>query len=127
MPTLPWQQIMVPEAERSYAALISYLPLKNYLTIPRFLWYTLQIHQQLKHTPGMVGYTLRAKIVAKTFWTLSAWENESALETFVGQQPHSDVTKSLAGRMGATAFQRWPVKGSELPLRLENEVHRLVR
>jgi hypothetical protein len=118
---------MVPVAEREYSAMLTYLPLKNHLTTPRFLWFTLQIQRQLKQTTGVVGYTLRAKILAKTFWTLSAWENESAMQTFVEQQPHSDVMKKLAESMGATAFQRWAVKGSELPLRLDNELHRLAR
>jgi hypothetical protein len=124
---MPWRQFKAPEPERAYAALLTYLPLKNHLTVPRFLWYTLQIQKQLKQVTGVVGYTLRAKILVKTFWTLSVWENEAALQAFVGQQPHSDVMKMLAGRMGATAFQGWTVKGSEIPLRLENELHRLVR
>src|SRR5262249_31080494 len=51
------------------------------------------------HTPGLLGYALRAHICTRQFWTLSAWEGEVALQQFVGEQPHGHVMMALRGKM----------------------------
>jgi hypothetical protein len=125
MATLPWSEFAVAEPERSYTAMVSYLPVESFRTVPRFLWYVLQILNQLRHATGLIGYTLQARIFSKRFFTLSVWESEEALRRFVEQEPHRGIVRDLAGAMGKTEFRFFSVKGTELPLTFEKELHRL--
>ena len=125
MATLPWYQAVAVEPERSYAAMVSYLPVRRLRTIPRFLWHVWLIRRQLKHATGLIGYTLQARIFSKHFFTLSVWENEEALSRFIEQEPHRTIMAKLAGAMGETEFQIFSVKGAELPLSFKKELHRL--
>ena len=34
-------------------------------------------------TPGAIGYSMRAKLISRRFWTLSVWDNDKALMEFV--------------------------------------------
>src|SRR5215210_2679300 len=112
-----WKSLAAIEPEREYLAQLSYLPLKRYRLIPRFLKYTSQIESQLKESRGLVGYSLQAQLLSRRFWTLSVWEDEAALMDFVYHLPHSEVMQSLAPHMAPTKFSQWKIKGSELPPR----------
>jgi hypothetical protein len=83
--------------------------------VPQFFYYTGRIQSQLKSAPGLIGYSLLAHVREKRFWTLSVWENDAALERFVGQQPHRQAMLGLRRAMGATAFARWRLKGAAVP------------
>jgi quinol monooxygenase YgiN len=117
---LPWKTMIQASPEREYLALLSFLPLKQSRRIPVALLYTRRIAQQLKSARGLIGYTLRAQLLAKSFWTLSAWESEAAMRAFVQAQPHREIMAALAPFMGQTSFNQWTVKGAELPLRWDD-------
>jgi hypothetical protein len=121
---IPWKTLAVADSQREYVALLSYLPLKKYRTIPRFFRFTFQVQKQLRDTPGVLGYSVRAKILSRNFWTLSAWEDEKTLMEFVRKVPHGEVMKALAPHMGPTEFTRWKVPGARLPLRWEEAMQR---
>lgn len=121
---MPWTALAKVDADREYQALLSYLPLKTYAAVPRFFLFTFQIQKQLRGTPGVVGYALRAKPMNRKFWTLSAWEDDKALMDFVRKLPHSEAMKKLAARMDRTAFTRWKTPGSALPLKWEEAMQR---
>jgi heme-degrading monooxygenase HmoA len=93
--------------------LATHLPLDSYLATPRFLRLVRSVQRQLSGTPGLVGYTLLAKPLKRQYWTLSMWDDESALQAFVGTKPHLDVMSTLSGDMGSTQFVRWQVRGAE--------------
>ena len=116
MPAKPWQQIAEPAADREYVALLSYLPLKSYWRLPAFTAYTIRVIGQLASAKGLIGYTLLARPLSKKAWTLSAWEDNDALENFVEDPPHVRIMTALAPHLAKTAFMRWTVKGSALPL-----------
>ena len=124
MAEFPWQSHSPAAPERDYVALLSYLPLKTGWSIPRLLLYNARIRRQLRTSAGRVGYSLRARLAAKWFWTLSVWEDETALQAFVAALPHAAVMKALAPHMGATHFTRWTVKGSDLPLQWDDALKR---
>ena len=125
MPAKPWTSISSPSRDGDYVALLSYLPLKSYGRILPFMYYTMQINQQLASAPGLVGYSLLGRPLSKRFWTLSAWESEEALRAFVQRPPHVRVMSALAAHMDKTEFVRWPVKGSQLPLNWDEALARL--
>ena len=115
------------EPEKSYVAMLSHLPLRRLRTLPYFIWCTWQIQDQLKLASGLIGYTLRAKILRKESFTLSLWENEAALQRFVQTDPHRQVMRDLVGCLNQPEFQIWTVQGSEAPLVFERELHRLTQ
>lgn len=120
----PWKALAPTDSHLEYLALLSYLPLKTHWAIFRFLRFTLQIQKQLRNTPGVLGYSLRAKPMSRNFWTLSAWEDDKALREFVVRLPHGNAMKALTPHMGPTAFTRWKVSGSAIPLRWEEAMQR---
>ena len=110
-----WKSFRVADNDRECLALLSYLPLKKFWTIPKFLWRTSKIERQLSESRGLIGYSLHAEFLKKRFWTLSVWEDESSLRAFVSHLPHSRTMIDLAPHMAQTKFTRWKVKGSALP------------
>ena len=115
MAEMPWHSHSGAVPERDYVALLSYLPLRSSWRIPWLLLYNVRIQRQLRASFGLIGYSLRAQLAAKRFWTLSVWEDEAALQRFVAAPPHVAIMKALVPHMGATRFTRWTVKGSDLP------------
>lgn len=121
---MPWTTLGAIEPGREYLVLLSYLPLRTFSKIPGFFRYTFQIQGQLRKTAGAVGYSMRAKLLSRKFWTLSAWESDRALIDFVGRMPHAGTMKTLNPYMGATKFTRWRVPGSALPPKWEDAMRR---
>ena len=76
----PWKLLVTPEKDREYLALLSYLPLNRYSKLPLFMRYSMQIMKQIAESPGAIGYTMRAKLFSRRFWTLSVWERFSRLD-----------------------------------------------
>jgi quinol monooxygenase YgiN len=113
-----------PDKNREYFALLSSLPLSEYRAIPGFLRFSSQIQKQLRATPGVIGYSLRAKLLSRNFWTLSAWADEKALTDFVAKIPHEQAMQAMMPHMGPTKFTKWKVLGSALPLQWEEAMQR---
>jgi len=121
----PWITFAPAEAQREYHALLSYLPLNKYWAIPGFIRFSLQIQQQLRSTPGVIGYSLRAKILSRNFWTLSVWQDQNTLMDFVAKIPHGEAMKAMIPHMGSSRFAQWKVAGSSLPLSWDEAMQRL--
>jgi quinol monooxygenase YgiN len=120
----PWIMFGLPDKSHEYFALLSCLPLNKYRAIPGFLRFSSQIQKQLRATPGVIGYSLRAKLLSRNFWTLSAWADEKALTDFVAKIPHEQAMQAMMPHMGPTKFTKWKVLGSALPLRWEEVIPR---
>ncbi|HUG31266.1 MAG TPA: DUF3291 domain-containing protein [Acidimicrobiia bacterium] len=117
MPAIPWRNLSRVEPGREYLVMASRLPLISHWRIPMFMRLTLVVARQLNRTPGLVGYGLLARPIAKTFWTLSAWEDRQALAAFTRAMPHLQVMKDLQPHMmSTTKFTQWAVPGSSLPV-----------
>jgi hypothetical protein len=124
MPASPWRCVRATDPYKEYLALLSLLPLKRFWRVPSFLIYTLRIARQLQRSPGLMGYSLRAELLTGRFWTLSVWENESALQEFVRAAPHEETMRALIPHMGPTRFVRWTVLGAHLPVRWDEALRR---
>ena len=111
----PWTIVAPPAADREYTALISHLPLKRFRMIPKFLRYSGAVSKQLEGTRGLLGFSFRAKILARDFYTLSVWEDERALDDFVRAEPHRGTMGTMRPHMAEPKFVRWMVSGSEVP------------
>jgi hypothetical protein len=126
MPTIPWRTTAEVTPDRNYLILASQLPLRSHRMIPRFLGLTLSVVRQLERTEGVVGYSLFAQPLKRTFWTLSAWTDQHALDAFVRTMPHLGVMGKLRPHMGPTRFTTWSVAGSALPVPWAEAVERVM-
>ena len=117
MPALPWSRISTVEPGTELTVMASKLPLRSYRHIPSFLRWTMRIRGQLAHTPGLVGYSLDAHPLKKTFWTVSAWTGSAAMEEFVRQDPHAAGMTAIRPNMARSTFVFWTVQPDDLPLR----------
>jgi hypothetical protein len=127
MPAISWKSFGRAEPEQQYLVLLSFLPLKHGWRVPWFLFHTVRIMNQLKRSRGLLGYSLLAQPLAKRFWTLSVWEEESSLRGFVEAQPHVRTMAVMAPHMDKTKFVRWTVKGSEIPPHWDDALRRWAR
>ncbi len=125
MPSLPWFRVSTAEPGTELTVMASRLPLRRHRHIPGFLRWTMRIRRQLSDTPGLVGYSLDARLVRKTFWTLSAWASREELEAFVRTNPHRTAMDDLRPRMGQPTFAFWTVSSEDLPLRWDDARRRI--
>ena len=117
MPALPWLKASAADSDTELTVMASRLPLQAYRHIPGFLRWTMRIRGQLAEALGLVGYSLDARLVRKTFWTLSAWTSREALEAFVRRDPHQAGTTAIRPQMGEPTFVFWTATPKDLPLR----------
>src|SRR6266852_9480178 len=114
---LPWKTLAPPDSNREYLALLSFLPLKHYRMIPKFLWLTFETQRQLHKSKGLIGYSLHAQPLRRRFLTLSVWEDQQSLMDFVRQAPHGQIMQTLAPHMDKMQFVQRKVKASDIPLK----------
>ncbi|HTV12052.1 MAG TPA: hypothetical protein VME20_09330 [Acidimicrobiales bacterium] len=117
MPATPWVQRARPAPGAQYLAMASRLPLQHHRSVPGFLRDALFVQKQLAKSPGLVGYTLKADIFSKTFWTFSVWETQSQLDAFARSEPHRSIIERLRPHMGETRFEFFPVQGATIPMK----------
>ena len=115
MPALPWLSVGTPAPDADLIVMASRLPLRSHGDIPRFLRRTWLIRRQLTRSPGLIGYSLDAHILAKTFWTVSAWQSRSHLNTFDRTSPHVEAKGALRSAMLPSTFVMWRCAPDDLP------------
>jgi hypothetical protein len=96
-----------------YVMMASHLPLKRIRSTGRFVRAVARVRKQLASAEGLVGYTLRAKPLARDYWTLSVWADRSALQAFMRTEPHVVLMNSLKPIMGPTKFVQWEIDGDD--------------
>jgi heme-degrading monooxygenase HmoA len=116
MPALPWKRTEDVDPDAELVVMGSRLPLRSHLRIPGFLAATLRIRGQLATAPGLVGYALDAQLLAKTFWTVSAWRSREELKAFAATDPHRRDVGRIRPRMAPTTFVFWTARAGELPI-----------
>jgi quinol monooxygenase YgiN len=113
MPDIPWTATGQLEPGHDYVVMASHLPLRSVTSTLRFFRAVAAVRKQLRSAPGLVGYTLRAKPLARDYWTLSVWTDRSALQTFMGTPPHVGVMSSLKPYMRPTKFIQWNITAAD--------------
>ena len=112
----PWKSFASPRDDKVYLALLSFLPLKRYRSIPKLARFAMETMRQLAKSHGLIGYSLLAELTRKRFWTVSVWDDRQSLMDFVEQMPHSRIMQDLAPHMDKTQFVEWTVRASEIPI-----------
>jgi len=113
VPDLPWTARGEMEPGTGYLVMASHLPLKRITATVRFFRAVSAVRRQLATADGLIGYTLRAKPLAGDYWTLSAWNDDTALREFMRTAPHIQVMTSLKPLMGPTKFVTWTASAAD--------------
>ncbi|HEY2638427.1 MAG TPA: hypothetical protein VGI66_00900 [Streptosporangiaceae bacterium] len=110
---LPWTTRAEMQPGSEYLVMASHLPLLRLTSTVRFFRAVSAIRKQLAGADGLVGYTLRAKPLARDYWTLSVWQDDAALRAFMRTPPHVGVMSSLRPLMGPTKFVTWQASAAD--------------
>ena len=126
MPTLPWTSPKaMPLAEGAVTVMASHFELRRRLDALPFLIAAVRVKRQMLASPGAMGVSLVAKPLRRTFWTLSAWQDEAALRATVGGEPHRRVMRQFRPRMAGSSFVTWSTDASALPVGWDEALRRL--
>jgi len=113
MPDLSWTARAEMEPGTGYLVMASHLPLTRLTSTVRFFRGVTAVRRQLATADGLVGYTLRAKPLARDYWTLSVWTDDLALRQFMRTAPHLQLMSSLKPFMGPTKFVTWTISAAD--------------
>jgi Domain of unknown function (DUF3291) len=113
VPDLPWTARAEMEPGTGYLVMASHLPLKRITATVRFFRAVSAVRKQLATADGLIGYTLRAGPLARDYWTLSVWNDNTALREFMRTSPHVQVMTSFKPYMGPTKFVTWTISAAD--------------
>jgi hypothetical protein len=75
----------------------------------------MRVRAQVRRSPGAIGVSLVAQPASRTFWTLSAWTGQAAIDAFVGTAPHRDIMRTFHDAMEGASFVTWTVGTDAVP------------
>jgi hypothetical protein len=91
---------------------VSRLELARARDVPGFLLAALQIRRAALQMPGSGGLSLRADPRRRTFWTLSAWSDQTAIASFMRSDAHRTVMAKYRNRVAGSHFHTWVEDGA---------------
>jgi heme-degrading monooxygenase HmoA len=92
----------------------SVLRLDSVRRAPGFLRAAMAIRQQVLRADGAVGVSLSTAL-PRTFFTLSAWRDRDALNSFVRSEPHISTIRRYRSAMTDSRFVFWDTSAATLP------------
>ena len=93
---------------------VTRLRVRSFRYMPGFLWYTLRSNRQAKRADGNLGVGL-LNDAHSTFWTRTAWVDESAMRAFMLAPPHSIAMVKLLDWCDEAYLVHWTQESAELP------------
>ncbi|MET9321047.1 DUF3291 domain-containing protein [Streptomyces sp. NPDC003038] len=116
MPDIPWSTPTAADPDAEVCVMASRFETTTLAGALTFLLKAPGIVRQIRKAPGAHGVALRARVLGRTFLTLSAWQDRDALYRFARGEPHLSRSRAAAASMKESAFTFWTVKASELPI-----------
>jgi hypothetical protein len=129
---LPWGAASQPPADGGAGGAGAYVMASKFeLTSswrsPAFMTAAIPAWRQARRSPGVLGVTLRAQPLRRTYWTLSAWTDKAALYAFARAEPHRTIMKRVRPWAKTATFRFWTADASQLmPDRLWAEAERRI-
>jgi heme-degrading monooxygenase HmoA len=102
-------------ADGQVVVMASLLKLTSAWRIPGFLRAAMAIRRQSLASDGVVGMSLDTDIRHRTFFTLSAWRDREALNSFVRSEPHRSLMRRYHPAMADAKFVFWDMQRDQLP------------
>src|SRR6266567_1020729 len=115
MPTVPWITVNPPTGSE-VQVMASRLEVRALYQVPGFFLASLSLLRQARNSPGALGVTLKADLLQRTFWTLSAWTDKDALSAYAGSDPHKSTIARKRKVMRDSTFTFWPAPAADLPI-----------
>jgi hypothetical protein len=84
----------------------------------QFIWYVLLTSRQVQRTPGFLGGKLIID-AKKTFWTMTAWQNEAVMHGYRDEGTHRRVMPKLRTWCDEAWLVHWNQESPDLPDLLE--------
>jgi heme-degrading monooxygenase HmoA len=81
--------------------------------LPAFLWKTHFAQRQVARARGFCGGRLLVD-AHRTFWTMTAWEDERAMKAFRGSGAHAQVMPKLVAWCDEAAYAHWTTSDDKL-------------
>ncbi len=78
---------------------VTHLHLRRLRDVPSFFRTSLAIRRQTMHSPGARSLMLRAQPLARRFTTVSWWDDEAAVRSFVRTDPHRSAMRRWGPQM----------------------------
>lgn len=114
---VPWKSTPTQVGDADTVVVqVSKLELAHLKDVPGFLVTALRIRRWVLRAEGAVGMSLIAHPLKRTFWTLSAWQNEAAIGSLMTSELHRTAMTKYQGRMSDSHFHTWhPTDPALLP------------
>ena len=126
MITLPWidgpAAKTTPPTPRTVMA--SRLELRHLRHVPAFLIAAIRLRHAIAKADGATGLGLRARPLARTFWTLSVWTDQQALQAYNQTSLHRGIVERFRPRMAGSTFRFFPAEDG-MPPRWDDALRRL--
>jgi quinol monooxygenase YgiN len=93
---------------------VTRLRLRSVRFLPAFFWFAWKSVQQARQTKG----NLKTKLVQDanlTFWTITAWEDEAAMRSFMMTGAHHQAMPKLLNWCDEASVVHWLQETDELP------------
>ncbi|MEU3724764.1 DUF3291 domain-containing protein [Streptomyces sp. NPDC031705] len=116
MPDIPWSTPTQAAPGAEVYVMASRFETATLAGAVKFFLKAPGIIRQIRKAPGAHGVALRARVLDRTFLTLSAWADRDALYRFARSEPHRSGSRAASAYMKESAFTFWTVPASELPL-----------
>ncbi len=70
--------------------------------------YTRELEKALPDTPGLVGFSIRARPLGSEVWTMTLWTSDEAADDFVGSPLHRKAIREAMPAVITSRFYRGP-------------------
>ncbi|MWA01721.1 DUF3291 domain-containing protein [Actinomadura sp. LD22] len=125
MPTLPWIPVRAAGADAEVTVMASRLEVRSLRHVPGFLLASMSLLRQARRADGAHGVALRAQLLKRTFWTLSAWRDQKAIRAYAAAEPHRSTMRAKRAVMRDSTFVFWQAKATDLPITWEEARRRI--
>jgi hypothetical protein len=93
---------------------VTRLRVRSFLYLPGFLWDTFHSVRQVQRSPGFLGGRLLVN-AGYVFWTMTAWQNEAAMNGYRISGAHSKAMPKLLHWCNEAAVVHWTHESREIP------------
>jgi len=104
-----------PDPGQTYIVSVTRLKVRSPRTALSFFRRLSPVQRQMRNSPGLVAYGLRAQLTRMTFFTYGVFEDRRSLVEFVGSEAHGEAMSALRGRLPQVESRTIPTTGGELP------------
>lgn len=89
------------------------LRVRRWRYLPQFIWQSVKAARQAERAPGFIGGKVLRE-ARNAFWTVTAWEDETAMRAYRNAGAHREVMPRLLEWCDEASVTHWTQDGSEI-------------